>query len=132
MKILYVINKMTNLAGIERILTCKMNYLSEKPEYDVYLLTYEQPDQALSFQINEKVNYCPINAPLPQSVPKSLSILCQSCMYEEWGEAKDEASGDSSRLPHNRRHRSRYLTENRRFHCTDNHMTYSEDPSFCR
>ena len=66
MKILYVINKMTNLAGIERILTCKMNYLSEKPEYDVYLLTYEQPDQALSFKINERITYCPINAPVPQ------------------------------------------------------------------
>lgn len=57
---------MTNLAGIERILTCKMNYLSEKSEYDVYLLTYEQPDQALSFRINERITYCPINAPIPQ------------------------------------------------------------------
>ena len=66
MKILYVINKMTNLAGIERILTCKMNYLSEKPEYDVHLLTYEQPAQALSFKINERITYCPINAPVPQ------------------------------------------------------------------
>lgn len=66
MKILYVINKMTNLAGIERILTCKMNYLSEKSEYDVYLLTYEQPDQALSFKINERITYCPIIAPVPQ------------------------------------------------------------------
>ena len=66
MKILYIINKMTNLAGIERILTCKMNYLSEKSEYDVYLLTYEQPNQALSFQINKRITYCPINAPIPQ------------------------------------------------------------------
>ena len=66
MKILYVINKMTNLAGIERILSCKMNYLSEKTEHSVYLLTYEQPNQALSFQINEKITYCPINAPIPQ------------------------------------------------------------------
>ena len=64
MKMLYVINKMTNLADIERILTCKMNYLSEKPEYDVYLPTYEQPNQALSFQINERITYCPIKAPL--------------------------------------------------------------------
>ena len=55
---------MTNLAGIERILTCKMNYLSKTTEYDVYLLTYEQPDQALSFQINKRITYCPINAPL--------------------------------------------------------------------
>lgn len=66
MKILYIINKMTNLAGIERILTCKMNYLSEKSEYSVFLLTYEQPNQALSFQLNERITYCPINAPIPQ------------------------------------------------------------------
>lgn len=57
---------MTNLAGIERILTCKMNYLSEKSEYSVFLLTYEQPNQALSFQLNERITYCPINAPIPQ------------------------------------------------------------------
>lgn len=57
---------MTNLAGIERILTCKMNYLSEKSNYSIYLVTYEQPDQALSFQINNKITYLPINAPIPQ------------------------------------------------------------------
>lgn len=66
MRILYIINKMTNLAGIERILTCKMNYLSEKSNYSIYLVTYEQPDQALSFQINNKITYLPINAPIPQ------------------------------------------------------------------
>ena len=66
MKILYIINKMTNLAGIERILTCKMNYLSEKTDYSVFLVTYEQPNQALSFQINNKITYLPINAPIPQ------------------------------------------------------------------
>lgn len=57
---------MTNLAGIERILTCKMNYLSEKPDYSVFLVTYEQPNQALSFQINNKISYQPIDAPVPQ------------------------------------------------------------------
>ena len=63
---------MTNLAGIERILSCKMNYLSEESEYAVYLLTYEQPNQALSFQINEKIAYCPINALIPQREGLSL------------------------------------------------------------
>ena len=57
---------MTNLAGIERILTCKMNYLSEKSEYSVFLLTYEQPNQALSFQLNNKITYQPFEAPIPQ------------------------------------------------------------------
>lgn len=66
MKILYVINKMTNLAGIERILTCKMNYLSERPNSSVFLVTYEQPNQALSFKLNDRITYNPINAPIPQ------------------------------------------------------------------
>ena len=57
---------MTNLAGIERILTCKMNYLSEKPDHSIFLLTYEQSNQALSFQISEKISYQPIDAPIPQ------------------------------------------------------------------
>ena len=65
MKIVYVINKMVNLAGIERILTCKMNYLSEKPDYSIFLITYEQPNQALSFQINNRITYQPIDAPTP-------------------------------------------------------------------
>ena len=73
MKILYIINKMTNLAGIERILTCKMNYLSEKSEFSVFLVTYEQPNQALSFQINNKITYQPIDAPTPQR--EGLTIL---------------------------------------------------------
>ena len=63
---------MTNLAGIERILTCKMNYLSEKTEHSVFLLTYEQPNQALSFQLNDKITYQPINSPVPQREGLSL------------------------------------------------------------
>jgi len=66
MKILYVINKMTNLAGIERILTCKMNYLSERPDFLVFLVTYEQQEMALSFRLNDRITYLPIDAPIPQ------------------------------------------------------------------
>lgn len=66
MKILYIINKMTNLAGIERILTCKMNYLSDTTNYQVFLTTYEQNGKALSFPLNPKIIYQPMNAPMPQ------------------------------------------------------------------
>lgn len=57
---------MINLAGTERILTCKMNYLSEKTNYSVFLVTYEQANQALSFQLNNNIIYHPIEAPIPQ------------------------------------------------------------------
>lgn len=62
---------MTNLAGIERILTCKMNYLSEKTDYQVFLTTYEQNDRALSFPLNPKIMYRPMNAPMPQREKQS-------------------------------------------------------------
>lgn len=71
MKVLYVINRMTNMAGIERILTCKMNLLSEIGSYQVLLTTYEQQGRALSFQQNDKIMYRPINAPLPLREGKS-------------------------------------------------------------
>lgn len=71
MKVLYVINRMTNMAGIERILTCKMNLLCEIGSYQVLLTTYEQQGRALSFQQNDKIMYRPINAPLPLREGKS-------------------------------------------------------------
>lgn len=66
MKILFVIDKMKNYAGIERILTCKMNYISEHTPYQVYLTTYEQQSKGLPFKLNKKIIYNPINVPMPQ------------------------------------------------------------------
>ncbi|MBO7047184.1 MAG: glycosyltransferase family 4 protein [Prevotella sp.] len=65
MRILFVIDKMQNYAGIERILTCKMNYISEQTAYNVFLTTYEQASQDLPFQLNGKISYQPIHIPMP-------------------------------------------------------------------
>lgn len=66
MKILFVIDKMQNYAGIERILTCKMNYIAEQTPHQVFLTTYEQQFQALPFKLNREITYKPINVPIPQ------------------------------------------------------------------
>lgn len=65
MRILFIIDKMKNLAGIERILTCKMNYISEQTPYQVFLTTYEQQSQGLPFQLNKHILYQPLNVPMP-------------------------------------------------------------------
>lgn len=70
---------MTNLAGIERILTCKMGYLADKTDYQVYLTTYEQNGSALSFPLNSKILYRPINAPMPQR--ENYSFCCWLASY---------------------------------------------------
>lgn len=65
MKILFVIDKMQNYAGIERILSCKMNYISEQTSHNVFLTTYDQQSKDLPFQLNENISYNPIHVPMP-------------------------------------------------------------------
>lgn len=62
MKILYVINRMEQLAGIERILSRKMNYLADNIEYKIMLTTYEQQNKPFSFPISNKIEYVPFEA----------------------------------------------------------------------
>ena len=57
---------MHNFAGIERILSCKMNYLSEQTPYQILFTTYEQQSQKLPFQLNSNISYKPINVYIPQ------------------------------------------------------------------
>ena len=56
MKILYIFRSLAVWGGIERILVDKMNYLSELPEVEVYMLTSDQGNHPLPYSINEKVH----------------------------------------------------------------------------
>lgn len=66
MKILFVIDKMKNFAGIERILTCKMNYIVSHTSHEIYLTTYEQQSQPLPFPLDTNIIYNPLNILMPQ------------------------------------------------------------------
>lgn len=64
MRLLYILGNIINRAGVERIMTQKINYLAEAG-YDISLLTTDQNDKPLSFPISSKVNYIAVNAPIP-------------------------------------------------------------------
>ena len=66
MKILFIIDKMKNYAGIERILTCKMNYIKRLTTNEVYLTTYEQQAQPLPFPLDPNIIYKPLDIIMPQ------------------------------------------------------------------
>ena len=66
MKILFVIDKLRNFAGIERILSCKMNYITHQTSHKVYLMTYEQQNQPLPFSLDDNVIHLPIDIMMPQ------------------------------------------------------------------
>ncbi|MBQ9232304.1 MAG: glycosyltransferase family 4 protein [Prevotella sp.] len=57
---------MKNFAGIERILSCKMNYIAEQTTHTVFLTTYEQQSDPLPFRLIDKVSYHPMNVIMPQ------------------------------------------------------------------
>ena len=66
MNILFVIDKMNNYAGIERILTSKMNYIVNHTSHKVYLTTYEQQSQPLPFPLDVNIIYKPLDIMMPQ------------------------------------------------------------------
>ena len=57
---------MKNYAGIERILTCKMNYMASQTSHDVYLMTYEQEKQTLPFPIDKNIIHKSIDVMMPR------------------------------------------------------------------
>lgn len=64
MKLLYIIGNIINRAGVERIMTKKINYLA-RTDCDVSLVTTDQMNQPFSFSISKEVHYYSINAPIP-------------------------------------------------------------------
>ncbi|MDL2213550.1 glycosyltransferase family 4 protein [Bacteroides sp. OttesenSCG-928-D19] len=56
MKIVYLFQSMAKKAGMERILTGKMNYLAEKG-HDIYLITCEQGTHPTPFPLSPKVKH---------------------------------------------------------------------------
>ena len=60
MKIVYFINSISILAGTERIIVDKMNYLANHG-YSVYLITHEQGNHSFSFDLDEKIRHYDLN-----------------------------------------------------------------------
>ena len=100
MKILYVINCMKQLAGIERILTCKMNYLAKHTSHQIMLTTYEQHEEPLSFPIDGNIIHRPFNVAMAERKGKSFiawikdNMLARHVFKREFGKVLYELQPD--------------------------------------
>ena len=56
MKILYIFRSLADWGGIERILVDKMNWLASKEDIDVYMLTTDQGDHPIPYQVCNNVH----------------------------------------------------------------------------
>lgn len=70
MRIAYVIEKMSGIGGMERILADKINYLVEHTVHEVVLILLWHDDSPLAYPINPKVRVVRLNVP---QVPKLIS-----------------------------------------------------------
>jgi len=78
---------------MERVLTDKMNYLSERLGYDVYLITYEQDKNPFSYELSPRVIHKDLDVllytksryPFPQRllVYQRMRKLLKNRLYEE-------------------------------------------------
>ena len=57
MKIVYIYPAIATKGGVERILVDKMNLSADETGYEVYLLTYNQGQHAVSFPLNDRVHH---------------------------------------------------------------------------
>ena len=56
-KLLYIINALAIHGGLERIIADKVNWLAEHSQYEVHLVTFDQGDHPLAYQLSPQVNY---------------------------------------------------------------------------
>lgn len=57
MRIAYIYTALTTFGGVDRVLTTKANYLAEKMNYDVYIITDSQAGRPPVFPLSPKVHH---------------------------------------------------------------------------
>lgn len=57
MKLLYCIRGLYNSGGMERILTDKLNYLSQNYNYEIYVITTDQKEKNIFFPLNKEIKH---------------------------------------------------------------------------
>ncbi len=82
MKIVYLIHGLYNAGGMERVLSCKANYLVEKLGYDVHIITRSQLGRGNFFHLSDKIvlhdlglNYSGVTGRSPLSILKNFKYL---------------------------------------------------------
>lgn len=57
MRIVYIYPTLATWGGVERILIDKMNYLVQDTNYDIYVLTYNQGEHTVPYQLDARVHH---------------------------------------------------------------------------
>jgi glycosyltransferase involved in cell wall biosynthesis len=77
--LVYLIEGLHQLAGMERIVAEKMNYLSAHTDWQLHLCTYQQQGRPLPFALSSRVAYHEWNVPSIDRLqsPSTLAFVCK-------------------------------------------------------
>ncbi len=74
MRIVYVIEKMSGIGGMERIITDKMNYLVRHTEHEVVLLLLWHDEKPFAYPLDERVKVIRLNIPFQHKIKLLLAF----------------------------------------------------------
>lgn len=73
MKIVYIHESIAHKGGLERIFVDKMNYLADRLQYEVYLLTASQGNTPVSFPLSPPGQAYRFGSPISFAIPIPIS-----------------------------------------------------------
>ncbi len=79
MKIAYIYTALSTKGGADRIITFKANYLAERYNYEVYIITDSQNDRPLAFPLSKKVKH--INLDVDFGIQYNYNIIYRFFIY---------------------------------------------------
>lgn len=89
MTIIYIFHSLVVFGGVERIMVDKANYLSQNPEYNIYLFTFEQENLPLAYMLSDRVTHIDLGVPFYKQYQYGFAkrMLMQYQMKKEYHKA---------------------------------------------
>jgi glycosyltransferase involved in cell wall biosynthesis len=78
--LVYLMERLHQMAGMERIVAEKLNYLSAHTDWQLHLCTYQQQGQPLPFPLSPQIGYHELDVPVADR-QQSSSTVCYFCKY---------------------------------------------------
>lgn len=76
MKIVYIHESIAHKGGLERIFVDKMNYLADRLQYEVYLLTASQGNTPVSFPLSPRVRHIDLGVDFIRNTNTDIPNAC--------------------------------------------------------
>lgn len=83
MKVVYLINSLKNPGGMERVLTNKANYFSEKFNYEIFIITTDQNNMNNFYKLNKEITCIDLKINYYEDFKKNILKRIRPFIYKQ-------------------------------------------------